>query len=788
MSLMNMIKGLVGGARARSGAGSGRAGYDGFDSQLLAVGAGGAAVHTMPAMPAMHATRSDPETFTEATMQQTESGESSIITEAAPSDLGAYADAQDAQRAEAADVAVLPFIGHRPLASQQRILGGAIIVGIAGLLLMMFLALNSASKSAAQLNASGQALMQSQRLAKSVSQAAIGNAKAFGEVRESSEALSRTVFGLQGGDAEIAAAPTQVQEAIEPLVPLVERASRNASVVLAHQKVLTQVGQALQTINRQSSELLQTAESVSLLKLQQEASASELSAAGQLVMLTQRIGKSANEFLTAEGASQQSMMLLGKDLTSFREIGVGLLDGSSALRLPAARDAQSRAALSKLLNQYEETRAQAAAILDNLPGLLAVRKAQNSIIADSEPLRQGLEEVQSQLSLQGGFSGAKLAAMALFALLLIAGGFGFLRLYMQDQAQRAAVAETQRLQAERMEQEAKRVNDANQAAILRLMNELQSVAEGDLTQQATVTEDITGAIADSVNYTVEELRSLVSQVQGTVGRVTDTTQQVEATSTELMAASSEQLREIRDTGESVLQMAGRINDVSAQAQQTAQVARQSLAAAESGLHAVQNTIGGMNAIRDQIQETSKRIKRLGESSQEIGEITELISDITEQTNVLALNAAIQAASAGEAGRGFSVVAEEVQRLAERSGDATRQIAALVKTIQTDTQDAVGAMERSTQGVVEGTHLSDAAGTALGEIDRVSRQLAELIGQISNQALSEAKSANVVAANIQHIFAVTEQTGEGTRSTAQMVRELSKTAEELSQSVARFKIS
>ena len=256
------------------------------------------------------------------------------------------------------------------------------------------------------------------------------------------------------------------------------------------------------------------------------------------------------------------------------------------------------------------------------------------------------------------------------------------------------------------------------------MNELQTVAEGDLTQQATVTEDITGAIADSVNYTVEELRTLVRQVQSTVGRVTDTTQQVEQTSTELLAASTEQLREIRDTGESVLQMAGRINEVSAQAQETAQVARQSLQAAETGLTAVQNTIGGMNSIRDQIQETSKRIKRLGESSQEIGEITELISDITEQTNVLALNAAIQAASAGEAGRGFSVVAEEVQRLAERSGDATRQIAALVRTIQTDTQDAVAAMERSTQGVVEGAKLSDAAGTALGDIDRVTRELSD----------------------------------------------------------------
>lgn len=367
------------------------------------------------------------------------------------------------------------------------------------------------------------------------------------------------------------------------------------------------------------------------------------------------------------------------------------------------------------------------------------------------------------------------------------GGAALLRVFVLDQTARARGAEALRQEAERQEQEAKRVNDANQAAILRLMNELQAVAEGDLTQQATVTEDITGAIADSVNYTVEELRTLVSAVQHTVARVTDTTQQVEQTSTELLAASTEQLREIHETGEAVLQMAGRINEVSGQAQQTAQVAHQSLRAAETGMRAVQDAIGGMNAIRDQIQETSKRIKRLGESSQEIGEITELISDITEQTNVLALNAAIQAASAGEAGRGFSVVAEEVQRLAERSADATRQIAAIVRTIQTDTQDAVAAMERSTQGVVEGARLSDGAGAALTDIDRVTRELSTLIASIAEQSSSEAAGANVVAGNIQHIFAVTEQTGDGTRSTAQMVRELSRIAEELRQSVARFKV-
>ena len=723
------------------------------------------------------------------TMQQTQELDTSIISEAAPSEMADFSETRIQEGALAAGAAGtgLPLIGGRPIAQQQRILFIMVAGGLLGLILVTLLSLLSANRGAVQVSASGQALMQSQRLAKSVSQALIGSASAFPEVKESADVLVRNVRGLRTGDVDISAAPSSVQSFIEPMLPFIDKAEKSAKNVLDQEKILTQVGQALRAINRQSSDLLETAETVSSLKLQQDASPAELSAVGQLVMLTQRIGKSANEFLTMEGVSPEAVFLLGKDLNSFREIGQGLIDGNTELRLPATKDPQTRERLLTLMKQYDETRTQASSILGNLQGLVSAREAQASIVADSEPLRKGLEVVQERLSKETGFNVSSLLLLLLSAVLLLVGGAGLLRLYVRAQTERASASESQRMAAEREQQEAKRVNDANQAAILRLMNELQAVAEGDLTQQATVTEDITGAIADSVNYTVEELRTLVSQVQGTVGRVTDTTEKVEANSTELLAASSEQLREIRDTGESVLQMAGRINDVSGQAQETAAVARQSLEAAESGLRAVQNTIGGMNSIRDQIQETSKRIKRLGESSQEIGEITELISDITEQTNVLALNAAIQAASAGEAGRGFSVVAEEVQRLAERSGDATRQIAALVKTIQTDTQDAVGAMERSTQGVVEGTRLSDAAGTALGEIDRVSRQLAELIDAISNQALSEAQSANVVAANIQHIFAVTEQTGEGTRSTAQMVRELSRTAEELKQSVARFKI-
>lgn len=714
--------------------------------------------------------------------------DSSIITEAAPSELAPdFAESRHPGMDADPFNSGLPVIGTWPLARQQRALVIMFAVGLAALLLIGIAAIFSGLRSAGQVGAAGQASTQSQRLAKSVSQALVGNAAAFPEVKESIEVLAKNVRGLKNGDSDVSAAPGSMQEQVDALLPLVDRAEKNAEKVLAQQKTLTQVGQALRAINRQSADLLETAETVSSLKLQGGASAAELSAVGQLVMLTQRIGKSANEFLTTEGVSAEAVFLLGKDLNSFREIAQGVINGNADLRLPGTRDPQVKEKLQQLLQQYEQTRTEASAILGNLQGLVAAREAQTSIVTDSEPLRKGLDALQTALASEGGFGGLRIVGLLIAIVLLGAAGYGLLRLFVIDQTSRSKVADAQRQEAERQEQEAKRVNDANQAAILRLMNELQTVAEGDLTQQATVTEDITGAIADSVNYTVEELRSLVSQVQDTVSRVTETTAQVENTSTELLAASTEQLREIRNTGDEVLQMAGRINDVSAQAQETAQVARQSLKAAESGLSAVQNAIGGMNAIRDQIQETSKRIKRLGESSQEIGEITELISDITEQTNVLALNAAIQAASAGEAGRGFSVVAEEVQRLAERSGDATRQIAAIVRTIQTDTQDAVGAMERSTQGVVEGARLSDAAGAALGDIDRVTRELSDLIQRISVEASKEAESANVVAANIQHIFAVTEQTSEGTRSTAQMVRELSRTAEELKASVARFKI-
>ena len=390
------------------------------------------------------------------------SGELSDFTESRLMPAGAAAGAALAAPA----AMLLPFIGDRPVAAQQRILGAVVVVGLVGLVAATVLALASANRNATQVGATGQALMQSQRLAKAVSQAMGGTAASFAEIQEASTVLAANTRQLKDGGPAVAAAPAGAQPLLESMMPLVDRAEKNANAILAQQKTLLQVGQALKTINTQAAELLESAETVSSMKLQQGAAAAELAQTGQLVMLTQRIGKSANEFLTQEGVSSEAVFLLGKDLNTFREITEGLTDGNPELRLPGTKDPATRERLQRLLQQYEQTRTQASAILGNLQGLVSARDAQVAVVADSEPLRKGLQQVQDVLADEGGFrlghGGLMLAALAL----VIAGGWGLLRLYVADQAQRAGLAEAQRLEAERQEQEAKRVNDANQAAIL----------------------------------------------------------------------------------------------------------------------------------------------------------------------------------------------------------------------------------------------------------------------------------------------------------------------------------
>jgi twitching motility protein PilJ len=328
-------------------------------------------------------------------------------------------------------------------------------------------------------------------------------------------------------------------------------------------------------------------------------------------------------------------------------------------------------------------------------------------------------------------------------------------------------------------------NERNQQAILRLLDEMGSLADGDLTVEATVTEDITGTIADSFNFAIEELRKLVTTVNETAIMVDTASKQTESTASHMARAAETQTREINAATESIESMAASIEEVSGNAERSSDVARHSVDVAHKGGEAVRRTIDGMNTIRETIQETSKRIKRLGESSQEIGNIVELINDIAEQTNILALNASIQASMAGEAGRGFAVVADEVQRLAERSTNATKQIEVLVSTIQADTKEAVVSMERSTTDVVGGALLAENAGAALDEIEQVSNQIASLVQNISGSAREQASSAADVTRRTTRLREISEQTGKATTATAEAISKLSEFASQLRKSVAGF---
>ena len=683
----------------------------------------------------------------------------------------------------------LNFLGQYSVTKQLQILGGVLLV-------LMFLVAGivyhdnrESTYNTAYVATSGEMQMLSQRLAKASSLALQGNSIAFKQMRDSHSQFATNLDWLTNGGefagATVQPSPDSVQPQLQALTKAWGATDKDSVQMLDMENYLVKLGQDVSDIIEKNSQMLYLAEQVAALKLQNGASAGEIAAANQMVMLTQRIAKNASALLVGDEISPQTPFQMAKDTNTFKDLLAALLQGSATLGTSATNDLETRTNLTQLEVSFKEYQEAVKGILDSMQRLVVAKQAGSKIFRDSEELLGSAKALAD--AYQGGIAeravyGAILAALVvlvLATLVLMA------KIYLDDTRRQAEEAEQSRLVSEMVNRQNQ--DRQNQDAILRLMNELGDLADGDLTVTATVSEDITGAIADSINYTVEEFRVLVGRINDAAGRVTQATEIAQQTSAELLAAAERQSVEIQDAGRSVLAMASSMSEVSGSANLSAQVARQSLAAAGKGTVAVQDSIKGMNEIREQIQETSKRIKRLGESSQEIGEIVELISDITEQTNVLALNAAIQAASAGDAGRGFTVVAEEVQRLAERSGEATKQIAAIVKTIQTDTQGAVSAMEESTRGVVEGAKLSDAAGQALAEIGDVSQNLAQLIESISDATRTQADSATSVAGKMQDILRVTEQTTAGTQKTAIAVGELAGLATELKGSVAGFKV-
>ena len=632
------------------------------------------------------------------------------------------------------------------------------------------------SATALQVSAASELQTLSQQLAKSAQLARFGNTAALEELERTRQRFGSLLQTLEQGGShaggELAAASDAVRPMLQQLGTTWQKTSRNAAQLVEQAAIFEAVAAAVATINAENTPLFDAGDALVRQLIASAADPALVSAANSVLMLAQRAAGHANALAVAENASPEVAKALGEDGNRIRTLIAGLKQG--------AQDSFFADAAQELEIAAGPTLLAINSIVAGTHPLLQAREAATGIAQDAAPLLAESAAITDTLTGSARGFGALHAGAALAALLALLTLLYMVRSYAADLAARRAETDGQRQQAE---------NERNltQQAILRLMNEMGDLADGDLTVRATVTEDITGAIADSVNYTIEELSVLVRRINDAASRVTNATESARQTSNQLLEATDRQSREIEEAGNTTERMAQSMTESSQRALQSATVARRSLDVTRKGADAVENSIRGMNDIRAQIQETAKRIKRLGESSQEIGEIVELISDITEQTNVLALNAAIQAASAGEAGRGFTVVAEEVQRLAERSGEATKQIAAIVKTIQTDTQDAVGAMENATVNVVEGAKLSDAAGQALAEIDAVTADTARLIEQISADIQTQAATAGRVAATMKDILAVTEQTSLGTRQTAVSIGQLADLAVELKGSVSGFKV-
>jgi twitching motility protein PilJ len=476
-----------------------------------------------------------------------------------------------------------------------------------------------------------------------------------------------------------------------------------------------------------------------------------------------------------QGASDpgQAAQRIAESSDYLGQVISGFAGGSSGLSLPHLTTPDAAKHLKALDGIYTSLATAVKRTVAAAPALPTAQTAARAIASDARELA----------ATAPASTGPAVGVLGFLPLLLVAAGLGFLAAALVSALKVRRTVERQRVSADATRKE----SDRNQQAILRLLDELSSLADGDLTVQATVTEDITGAIADSINYAVDALRGLVSTINGSAIQLDSATRQTQALSQHLAKASGAQSKQIASATENAASMAGSVEEVSGNAERAADVARHSVEVAHKGGDAVRRTIDGMNTIRETIQETSKRIKRLGESSQEIGNIVELINDIAEQTNILALNASIQSSMAGDAGRGFAVVADEVQRLAERAAAATKQIEVLVRTIQTDTNEAVVSMERSTTDVVGGALLAENAGAALEEIEQVSNQIASLVQNISGSARQQTGAAQNIARNMHVLKEISAQTAESTNATSVAIAKLAELSAGLRKSAAGFRL-
>lgn len=680
-------------------------------------------------------------------------------------DTGEYVDIE-----ERPGSVLSPAAWLKRLPSVLPVLGVVLVLSIIAAGWLLYENGQQASRDAKYVGESSQLLMLSQRLAKDAREAIRGEEGAFKSLKFSRDRFENIINALRSGNEAlgIPPSPRSVVPALTAVTNLwspkgKEGMRAQVDRILSQKENTLAMRKHVVSINDISPELWDVSDEIAQLAADAGLTPEQTQLAIQQGFLSELIANDVNLFAQGGIGASEAASRLEEDAELYEYTLTTLNPTAPALRRK----------LGEASRVFENMNTHVVGIIGNAEELLAAQESSRMVFKNSNVLltkSKDLVDAYKSLASQRAWMTPATIVLGMLGFLCL-GLMGWK--FVNDEKSRAHASAEQ--------------NRATQDAILKLLDEMGDLADGDLTIQPEVTEQITGAIADSINFAVKEMRNLVYRIKNAAQQVAVESERSRQTATELTEATLRQAAQITETTDRVMEMAQSMQEMSQSAENSAEVAQGSVTTAKRGAEAVQNTIRGMDEMREQIQETAKRIKRLGESSQQIGEILELINDISEQTNILSLNAAIQAAMAGEAGRGFAVVADEVQRLAERSGEATKQIGGLVKTIQTDTNEAVASMEQATQGVVEATRLADTAGQSLGEIESVSEQLSDLIEKIAREALQQSETATSVSGSMAQISETTTLTSSGTRQTAESIGKLSDLARELQASVAGFKL-
>lgn len=611
-------------------------------------------------------------------------------------------------------------------------------------------------------------------IAQLAKQASSGDVEAFNRLFTDKEIVDSAINKLNTGDDDFPKVPLAANPVLGNMLTIWNDRNTNGievkvEVILSQRERIKELADISDKFATEIPILQASSDAVVKRLVEIKEDRGQIYLASQQLVLADRMLRRMSEILKGGAASIQAADSLDRDARMFQNVMNGMFNGND--RMKAVTDNKAVESLGRVFNAFDSVQADIKTVL-NAMELFEAQTAADDIEIDVENFVTLSEELNDKLRAQQHKIPSELVGWVV-GVLSILWLFWVFRTLSKNDRVRAAVAQDQ--------------NERNQQAILRLLDEMGSLADGDLTINATVSEDITGAIADSVNFAIEALRTLVKTINDASVGVASAAQEAQATAMHLAEASEHQATQITNASAAINEIAVSIDEVSKNSLESADVAQRSVMIAHNGAEIVRDTIQGMNNIRSQIQDTSKRIKRLGESSQEIGNIVELINDIAEQTNILALNAAIQAASSGESGRGFAVVADEVQQLAERASSATRQIEGIVKTIQTDTNEAVRSMEQTTTEVVSGAKKAEDAGEALIEIETVSNDLAELIQNISEAARQQSVAATNISGTMNVIQEITTQTSAGTQQTAESIGNLVELATELRKSVEDFKL-